>query len=102
MCTYVFILPGLNIGTSNKGHKRALNREVCQVPGFNVLQWLLPKHANVPDIYFILMAMLLGQQIKSLPTDVQVNKFYHFQINLRNLFCCRSWEYLKYLLFGLR
>jgi hypothetical protein len=74
MCTYVFILPGLNIGTSNKGHKRALNREVCQVPGFNVLQWLLPKHANVPDVYFILMAMLLGQQIKSLPTDVQVNK----------------------------
>jgi hypothetical protein len=52
-----------------------------------VLQWLLPKHANVPDVYFILMAMLLGQQIKSLPTDVQVNKFYHFQINLRNFKC---------------
>ena len=60
---------------------------MCQVPGFNVLQWLLPKHANVPDLYFILMAMLLGQQIKSLPTDVQVHNFCHFQINLRNLFC---------------
>ena len=70
---HVGVMLGLNIGTSNKGHKRALNREVCQVPGFNVLQWLLPKHANVPDVYFILMAMLLGQQIKSLPTDVQLN-----------------------------
>ena len=69
----VILSTGLNIGTSNKGQKRALNREVCQVPGFTIVQWLLPKHANVAEIYFILMAMLMGQHIKDLPSDVQVN-----------------------------
>ncbi|XP_052069301.1 WD repeat and FYVE domain-containing protein 3-like isoform X1 [Mytilus californianus] len=70
---HVGVMLGLNIGTSNKGQKRALNREVCQVPGFTIVQWLLPKHANAAEIYFILMAMLLGQHIKELPSDVQLN-----------------------------
>ena len=45
------------------------------MPGFTVLQWLLPKHASVPGIYFLLMAMSLGQHVRELPENCQVSPF---------------------------
>jgi hypothetical protein len=50
-----------------------VNQEVCHIPGFTALQWLLPKHAHVPELYFLLMALLLGQQVKEMPEKVQVS-----------------------------
>jgi len=51
---------------------REINSDVCHVPGFTVLQWLLPKHNSIPEVYLLLMAMLLGQQVNQIPQDVQV------------------------------
>ncbi|XP_074647224.1 WD repeat and FYVE domain-containing protein 3-like [Tubulanus polymorphus] len=63
-------LSGVN--TSNaKTQNREINLEVCHIPGFTALQWLLPKHANVPELYFLLMALLLGQPVKELPDNIQ-------------------------------
>ncbi|XP_041362357.1 WD repeat and FYVE domain-containing protein 3-like isoform X2 [Gigantopelta aegis] len=64
---------GFNLGVSAKGHQREVNHEVCHVPGFLALQWLLPHHNDVSAIYFFLMALLLGQHVKELPTDVELN-----------------------------
>ncbi|XP_064637335.1 WD repeat and FYVE domain-containing protein 3-like isoform X3 [Lineus longissimus] len=66
------LLAGFNIGSQiPRGQKREVNQEVCHIPGFTALQWLLPKHAHVPELYFLLMALLLGQQVKEMPEKVQ-------------------------------
>ncbi|KAK3103345.1 hypothetical protein FSP39_018631 [Pinctada imbricata] len=70
---HVGVMLGLNISTKSKGQKRELNQEVCQVPGFTSLQWLLPKHMDIPNVYFLLMALLLGQNVFKLPSEVQFN-----------------------------
>lgn len=46
--------------------------DVCHVPVFTILQWLLPKHNSIPEVYLLLMAMLMGQQVNQIPLDVQV------------------------------
>jgi len=55
------------------GETRTVNWEICTTPGFTVLGWLLPKHNAVPEVYLLLMAMLLGQHISNIPQDVQVS-----------------------------
>ena len=50
-----------------------MNQEICHVPGFTVLQWLLPKHNSVTELYILLMALLLGQTVTNIPTDVTVS-----------------------------
>ena len=69
-CVFV---TGFNVGSSSsKGQKRELNADMCHLPGFTVLQWLLPTHAHVSELYFLLMALLLGQPVKELPEKVEV------------------------------
>ncbi|XP_050392525.2 WD repeat and FYVE domain-containing protein 3 [Patella vulgata] len=64
---------GFNLGASAKGHDREANTEVSHIPGFQVLQWTLPKHNDIAAVYFLLMALLLGQHGKDLPTDVELS-----------------------------
>lgn len=63
---------GLNV-SGNKNQKREINTDVCHVPGFLALQWILPYHNNVCEVYFLLMALLLGQRINELAADIQLN-----------------------------
>lgn len=37
-----------------------------------MLQTLLPKHTNVPELYFLLMALFLQQPITELPDRLEV------------------------------
>jgi len=69
------VFSGFNLGVSAKGNQREVNHEVCHAPGFLALQWLLPHHNDISAIYFLLMALLLGQHVKDLPTDVEVILF---------------------------
>uniref|UniRef100_A0A673H369 WD repeat and FYVE domain-containing protein 3-like n=1 Tax=Sinocyclocheilus rhinocerous TaxID=307959 RepID=A0A673H369_9TELE len=64
---------GFNVGRSAGGRStvREINRDACHFPGFPVLQTLLPKHTNVPEIYFMLMALFLQQPITELPDSLQ-------------------------------
>uniref|UniRef100_A0A672NXI4 WD repeat and FYVE domain containing 3 n=1 Tax=Sinocyclocheilus grahami TaxID=75366 RepID=A0A672NXI4_SINGR len=64
---------GFNVGRSVGGRStvREINRDACHFPGFPVLQTLLPKHTNVPEIYFMLMALFLQQPITELPDSLQ-------------------------------
>jgi len=33
----------------------------------------MPQHADVPQLYLLMMSLLLGQQLKQLPRDVAVS-----------------------------
>ena len=72
--------------SNGKSDKREINPEVCHLPGFTTLQWLLPKHAEVPELYFLLMALLLGQQVKELPQSTQVVEYIVIKSFKRNVF----------------
>jgi len=52
--------------------RRDVNQDVCNVPGFTVLQWLLSQHPHIPHVYFMMMALLVGQPVQQLPHDIQV------------------------------
>ncbi|XP_055300472.1 WD repeat and FYVE domain-containing protein 3 isoform X2 [Sitodiplosis mosellana] len=42
---------------------------VLRIPGFQYLEWLLPHHLVVPELYFLLTALIMGQPVKVLGTD---------------------------------
>ncbi|XP_041084029.1 WD repeat and FYVE domain-containing protein 3 isoform X2 [Polyodon spathula] len=64
---------GFNVGRSAGGRStvREINRDACHFPGFPVLQTFLPKHTNVPELYFLLMALFLQQPVTELPGNLQ-------------------------------
>ncbi|KFO35303.1 WD repeat and FYVE domain-containing protein 3 [Fukomys damarensis] len=67
---------GFNVGRSGAGGRstvREINRDACHFPGFPVLQSFLPKHTNVPALYFLLMALFLQQPVSELPENPQVS-----------------------------
>ncbi|XP_027889562.1 WD repeat and FYVE domain-containing protein 3 isoform X1 [Xiphophorus couchianus] len=70
---------GFNVGRSAGGRStvREINKDACHFPGFPVLQTLLPKHTNVPELYFLLMALFLQQPVTELPDSLQV----HFDLD---------------------
>jgi len=66
------VFAGFNVGSSAKALNREINMDVCQLPGFTALHWVLPKHAEIPELYFLLMALLLGQPVREVPEKLQV------------------------------
>ncbi|XP_048460451.1 WD repeat and FYVE domain-containing protein 3 [Rhincodon typus] len=64
---------GFNVGRIAGGRStvREINRDACHVPGFYILQSFLPKHTNVPELYFLLMALFLQQPVTELPESLQ-------------------------------
>ena len=69
-CDYV---TGFNLHHGHQAEGHEVSQEICHVPGFTVLQWLLPKHNCVTEVYILLMALLLGQAVTSIPADVTVS-----------------------------
>ncbi|XP_067008592.2 WD repeat and FYVE domain-containing protein 3 [Anabrus simplex] len=52
---------------------REVKSEALHVPGFQRLSWLLPQHIDVPEVYFLLMALMMGQPVKLLPADSKLD-----------------------------
>lgn len=42
---------------------------VLRIPGFQYLEWLLPHHLDIPEIYYLLTALIMGQPVKMLGSD---------------------------------
>lgn len=42
---------------------------VLHIPGFQYLEWLLPHHLDIPELYYLLTALIMGQPVKLLGTD---------------------------------
>ncbi|XP_044260057.1 WD repeat and FYVE domain-containing protein 3 isoform X2 [Tribolium madens] len=45
--------------------------EALHIPGFQYLGWLLPAHLDVPEIYFLLTALIMGVPVKLLPVETK-------------------------------
>ncbi|XP_019753468.2 WD repeat and FYVE domain-containing protein 3 isoform X1 [Dendroctonus ponderosae] len=45
--------------------------EALHIPGFQYLYWLLPSHLDIPEVYFLLTALMMGQPAKLLPADTK-------------------------------
>ncbi|XP_037812431.1 WD repeat and FYVE domain-containing protein 3 isoform X2 [Lucilia sericata] len=39
------------------------------IPGFQMLEWLLQYHLDVPELYFLITALIMGQPVKLLATE---------------------------------
>lgn len=51
------------------------------VPGFQHLEWLLPQHVDLaPELYFLFIALMMGQPTKLLPADTKLDldNVWHF------------------------
>lgn len=55
----------------NNAHGNDIKSEALHIPGFQYLNWLLPSHVEIPEVYFLLTAVMLGQPVKSLPSDTK-------------------------------
>ena len=47
--------------TATKVTRKGIRKDIFSVPGFQLFNWLMPCHIEIPEIYFLLMAMALGQ-----------------------------------------
>ena len=66
VCLFVccFFFTGFNVGSvADNRQKYQINREVCNIPGFLMLEKLLPKHIDIPEIYHLVIALLLGHPV---------------------------------------
>lgn len=82
--------PGFNVSTANnKGcASQSIKVDAYQVPGFQQLQWLMCRHVTVPDINFLLLAMLMGRPVTRIPCGLQVTHFRIFNlISLQSYWC---------------
>ncbi|XP_055626946.1 WD repeat and FYVE domain-containing protein 3 isoform X2 [Toxorhynchites rutilus septentrionalis] len=43
--------------------------KILQTSGFNYLDWLLLHHISIPELYFLLTALIMGQPVKMLGTE---------------------------------
>ncbi|XP_014261988.1 WD repeat and FYVE domain-containing protein 3 isoform X2 [Cimex lectularius] len=65
------VLAGCQLGSAIP--KRESKIENTGTPGFQQLTWLLQHHTDVSQIYFLLMALMMGQPVKLLPADSKLD-----------------------------
>ncbi|KAK9506435.1 hypothetical protein O3M35_008377 [Rhynocoris fuscipes] len=65
------VLAGCQLGASIP--KREYRVETSGPPGFQQLTWLLQHHVDVSQIYFLLMALMMGQPVKLMPPDSKLD-----------------------------
>lgn len=67
-------LLGYQLGTSPGTQKsQEIRLDAVHVPGFQRLSWQLPYHLEVPEVYFLIMALMMGQPVKLLPADSKLD-----------------------------
>ena len=57
------------VSNSSTVSRSNIRIELFQVPGFQHLNWLMPHHVAIPEVYFLLAAILLGRPVKDLPSS---------------------------------
>ena len=57
------------VSNSSTVSRSNIRMELFQVPGFQHLNWLMPHHVAIPEVYFLLAAILLGRPVKDLPSS---------------------------------
>lgn len=62
------VVLGYQISNSQCGDMKS---EALHIPGFQYLGWLLPAHLDVPEIYFLLTALMMGQPVKLISPETK-------------------------------
>lgn len=62
---------GYQLGTAVP-KSRDVHSDALTVPGFQHLAYLLTQHIDIAQVYFLLMALMMGQPVKLLPADPKV------------------------------
>ncbi|KAG7173359.1 WD repeat and FYVE domain-containing protein 3-like [Homarus americanus] len=50
-----------------------IREEAWHIPGFQVLTWLVPRHIHIPQVYYLLLALLLGQPVKNVQNNTKLD-----------------------------
>ena len=61
------------VSSTNKIKQMRIRQDIFIIPGFQMFNWLMPKHIAIPEVYFLLLAMVLGQPVKTLPESVKLD-----------------------------
>ncbi|XP_065351177.1 WD repeat and FYVE domain-containing protein 3 [Cloeon dipterum] len=69
------ILAGYQIGSplSKCGPQSPKLADLSNVQGFQRLEWIMPQHIAIPEVYFLLVALVMGQPVRLLPADLKLN-----------------------------
>ncbi|KAH8413938.1 hypothetical protein KR009_000634 [Drosophila setifemur] len=46
-----------------------VRQAALNIPGFQLLEWLMQHHLDVPELYFLVTALIMGQPVKVLATE---------------------------------
>lgn len=68
------VVTGYQLGTAVP-KSRDVHSDALTVPGFQHLAYLLTQHIDIAQVYFLLMALMMGQPVKLLPADPKVCTF---------------------------
>jgi hypothetical protein len=50
-----------------------IRQDIFSIPGFQLFNWLMPRHIGIPEAYYLLLAMVLGQPVKRLPDAARLD-----------------------------
>uniref|UniRef100_A0A1B6CRC4 Uncharacterized protein n=1 Tax=Clastoptera arizonana TaxID=38151 RepID=A0A1B6CRC4_9HEMI len=64
------VVLGYQIGTAVP-KSRDVKQEALNIPGFQHLTFLLTQQIDIPQIYFLLTSLMMGQPVKLLPADLK-------------------------------
>lgn len=64
--TATIVQPGVQLPTQIASEVKTT---VLRIPGFQYLEWLMPYHCEIPEIYYLLTALIMGQPVKVLGND---------------------------------
>ncbi len=53
--------------STSKATRRGIRQDIFSVPGFQLLNWQMARHIDIPEAYFLVIAILLGQPMKMIP-----------------------------------
>ena len=53
--------------TASKVKQMRIRQDIFNIPGFQLFNWLMISHISIPEVYYLLLAMVLGQPVKALP-----------------------------------
>ena len=64
---------GQTLSSSTKVKQMRIRQDIFSIPGFQLFNWLMPRHIAIPEVYFLLLAMVLGQPVKRLPDAARLD-----------------------------
>ena len=61
------------VSQNNKIQQMRVRQDIFSIPGFQMFNWLMPRHIAIPEVYYLLLAMVLGQPVKTLPDRAKLD-----------------------------